>query len=595
MDAYGQLKSLLLYEEREQISLLQEALNSLLEETRDPEQIINKAVPLINKIFSQTIQKDRQGFVKVFSPVINELLTDTIQKSSSEIAVALAPVMGKAISSQIKNQRDEMVDALYPIMGNMISKYVTESFKEMLNEINQKVQSTLSFETLKRKVIAKIKGISETELLLQDSTKSYSIKTVFLIHKETGILISERSLSGESSIEPDMVASMLTAIRSFVNDWISQSDKHFELNEIEYGDSTIRLEAAGCCYMATVLKGAINRAGQLKIAKVFEHIVESHAQSVVKFDGDIQTLALEQINSKLDELFVKEEDIVQKDKKGLIIISVILSIFIIAGFWLTYKSYIANQAESKARSIIYTDPQLNLYAINIAVEGQTLIIDGRLPEKSIHERLLNKIAQALPKLSIKDKTVFTDAIPTHEQTLSMLESIINTLNLLKGNQISFQFEKGVVELNGLVTSHHIYKELHKKISELKGVVQLISKIKEYPTGETIVIFYETGEILLDEKNKILLDSWFEENGVKTLLELYKNVDLLVIGYSDKYGKLNNNVIISSKRSRNVLEYLLQKGVSKKRITSIGVSYLQSNIIEASVFDKRCVQIKWVKR
>ncbi|MEN8147532.1 MAG: hypothetical protein ABFR02_07920, partial [Campylobacterota bacterium] len=217
MNDYTRLRTLLLDQEQQQISKLKVELEALLEESRDPEQIIEKIAPLISGIFSQTLQENREEFVEIFSPIIGDLLKSMIKNSSAEIASVIAPIMGKAISEQVKNERDEIVDALYPVMGNMISKFVSESFKEMMLEINQKVQSTFSFETLKRKITAKVTGVSETELLLKDVSSSYVIQNIFLIHKETGILISERSLPTKAAVEPEMVASMLTAIRSFAN------------------------------------------------------------------------------------------------------------------------------------------------------------------------------------------------------------------------------------------------------------------------------------------------------------------------------------------------------------------------------------------
>lgn len=83
MDEYGKLRSVLLNQEQEKITRLQTALESLLEETRDPEQIVQKLVPLISKIFSLTLQDNKTEFVEIFSPIIGELLQNTIKDSSA--------------------------------------------------------------------------------------------------------------------------------------------------------------------------------------------------------------------------------------------------------------------------------------------------------------------------------------------------------------------------------------------------------------------------------------------------------------------------------------------------------------------------------
>jgi hypothetical protein len=57
-----------------------------------------------------------------------------------------------------------------------------------------------------------------------------------------------------------MIGGMLTAIRSFVNEWISSSGNTSELDEIDYGRSKIMLEVAGYCYLAVVVDGESGRS-----------------------------------------------------------------------------------------------------------------------------------------------------------------------------------------------------------------------------------------------------------------------------------------------------------------------------------------------
>ena len=597
MDEYEKLRSLLINDEQQQILKLEEALESLFEETRDPEQVIDRIAPLISGIFSQTIQKNKAEFIEIFSPLISDLLKKNIQNSSSEIAKIMAPVMGMAIKDQVKNQKDEIVDALYPVMGNMISKFVAESFKEMLLEINQKVQSTFSIEMLKRKITAKIKGVSETELLLQSASHSYIIQSVFLIHKETGILISERSASGEESIEPEMVASMLTAIRSFANDWISKNSDHFELNEIEFGNSTIRLEVAGCCYLAIVLKGNINRAGQLRITNVLEQLVEKYSECITSFDGDRETLPLEDINAKIDSLLNYDDDDNKeplKEKKSFMIW--IILFLIIGGIsWGMYNSYISYSAEKKARSLIYHDPKLNLYAIDVEVDGSSVSLNGRLPAKSLHNRLLMSISHELPEFSIDDQTVITEVILTNEQTFSMIKAIIDMLNYEDGNMIQFKFEDGVVKLDGVISENSLHEALLRDISNIGGVESVISTLQEHAINGTVELFYAVSKSAIDTNNKIIINNWFKSNKVKSLLKLYKNMDLLIIGYTDMQGSALRNISIATKRSQNVMAYLIKKGVPKNRLTYVGVPRPPYGIIDKTHQSGRCVQIKWVKR
>jgi hypothetical protein len=117
-----------------------------------------------------------------------------------------------------------MSDALYPIIGGTILKYLAET----MQEINTKVEQAVSVEGISRKVKAKLQGISEAELLMKETTPQ-TVKAVFLIQKESGLVISGVQQSEQEQLESDMVAGMLTAIRSFVNDCIAQSGNIAEI------------------------------------------------------------------------------------------------------------------------------------------------------------------------------------------------------------------------------------------------------------------------------------------------------------------------------------------------------------------------------
>ena len=110
----------------------------------------------------------------------------------------------------------------------------------MMREINDKLESSLSPERISRKFKAKFQGMSEAELLIQETTP-LTVKAVFLIQTQSGLVISAVQDSEREQLESDMVAGMLTAIRAFVNDCISQSGTIAEIDAIEYVTSTIVL------------------------------------------------------------------------------------------------------------------------------------------------------------------------------------------------------------------------------------------------------------------------------------------------------------------------------------------------------------------
>lgn len=179
-------------------------------------------------------QDEEETLQKALSPILNRLIDQNYKDSKDKIAKQMAPLIGSAIRQQIKSQKSDVVDALYPVLGNMISRYVTKTLEEMLNKINNQIQNGLSFEALKRKLTAKVRGISESELLLNENATA-NIRALLLIHKESGLVLAHSENPNYPISEPEMLASMMSAIRSFINDWIEQNGTDQEIGEIEYG------------------------------------------------------------------------------------------------------------------------------------------------------------------------------------------------------------------------------------------------------------------------------------------------------------------------------------------------------------------------
>jgi len=244
------------------------------------------------------------------SPIVNRLIDKNYETSKDKIASQMAPLIGSAIREQIKSQKDDVVDALYPVMGNMISKYVTQSLEDLFHKINTQIQNGLSTATLKRKLKAKIKGVSETELLLSEITNS-RVKAVLLIHKETGIVLAHIENKNHTINEPEMLASMMTAIRSFVNDWVEQNGSYEELGEIDYGGNKIILEAGGHSYLAVIIEGAAYKATYDVIRSTMENIILHYGDTIKNFHGDTDALDTEGLQAAMIPLLQDEED----DKK----------------------------------------------------------------------------------------------------------------------------------------------------------------------------------------------------------------------------------------------------------------------------------------
>ena len=287
--------------------VIQEILSSLSPvELRN--EVIQALVPEIDRVIRQRAQQNPHAMQEAFAEILPGAIESEIQRNPKQIANAIGPEMGAAIhrqiqldrsairdalapeigsfiKAQIELERDSMVDALYPVIGNTIAKYMAEAVRD----INRKVENTLSFEGIRRKVRARLQGVSEAELILRESFP-FQVRAAFLIHKYSGLVICEAQLSESERLESDMIGGMLTAIRSFAADCIVSPTGTSELQEIEYETFNLVMEVAGYCYIAVVAEGEMPKSFVNNLRNTLGYIVQKSGETIEKYEGDPETI-----------------------------------------------------------------------------------------------------------------------------------------------------------------------------------------------------------------------------------------------------------------------------------------------------------------
>lgn len=210
-----------------------------------------------------------------------------VDSHGDDVAEALAPVIGPAIRRQIRDAKDDIIDALYPLIGQIIGKAISEALRELTRNIDARLRQQLNFRDRLNRSIARLRGVSEAELLLRDSLP-YSVERAFLIHRETGLLLSHISSDSDARVEVDTMSGMLTAIQDFVRDSFSGGEG--DLEEITHGGRRILLEGGQSAYVAVVLNGVEPEGYNHLIRDVVSHTNIQYENELKHFDGNMKGL-----------------------------------------------------------------------------------------------------------------------------------------------------------------------------------------------------------------------------------------------------------------------------------------------------------------
>ena len=267
------VKDILLARERERIAEL-EAVNETL---RDE----------LTQL--RTEQHDTERTIAHIKPVMGDLVGRTIRDSPDDMAEALGPVMGEAIRVQIRDSRDDMVEALHPVIGATVQRSVIEALREFQRNIDARLKQTFGFRGFLRQFSARLRGIDPAELALRDAIP-FSIDQIFLVHRESGLLMMHAQPGGATVLEADLISSMLTAIRDFVRDSFNTDGRSPEVEEIQYGRHRIMLQDGSAAYAAVVIEGTEPEGFRGVLRDFVSELHIRYERQLRAFDGDPDTL-----------------------------------------------------------------------------------------------------------------------------------------------------------------------------------------------------------------------------------------------------------------------------------------------------------------
>lgn len=539
--------------------------------------IISKLVPVVDRIIQQRANQDIQQMAVVFADIIPVAISEQIKRSpekvaraiAPEIAIAIAeqikldrdsisttlgPEMGKAIKAQIEVERDAMVDALYPVIGSTISKYMGET----IQSINKQIESSLSPEGIQRKIHAKLQGVSEAELILREAV-NYEVQAIFLIHKASGLVIRAIQPNPDKRLDADLLAGMLTAIRSFVNEYIATASE--ELNEIEYSGSKIILEVAGYCYLAVIVNGEPSQDFIKKIRKTLSQIILKNDRQIQLYDGDPSILS-ETITSKLERLIKPKELQTSKSPKALIVLtSVLLSAILIPWGIIAYRSRVADRIERAVAVQLDANPELSVYRIEPQVRGGKLTLTGRVPNyylRNLAEKVANTFAVG-ENLKLQNRIFAVEVPPDLEIVAGEIERVTNLFNRRSGIEITTAYQNKQLIIKGFVSKDASEKDLIQAFENIPGVETIISKVSDRLPTISDRIYFESGSNRLDTQYKDAISA------IAKILITNSELNLNIIGHSDYLGSVPQKQELAFQRATIVKAALIAKGVEPSRL------------------------------
>jgi len=218
---------------------------------------------------------------------ISRVLAEAIVIRASrdkKLAQALLPTIEQTIKDSVRRDPKFLADAIFPVIGPAIRKAISESIRAMVQSLNETLTSALSWKGLKWRWESIRTGKPFAEVVLLH-TLIYRVEQIFLIHRETGLVLQHVAAPSAVVKDPDMVSGMLTAIQDFVRDSFDVKGDQL-LQSLNVGDFTVWIEQGSQAALAAVIQGNPPQEYRGKLEDALEKIEFEQSQVLQSFKGD---------------------------------------------------------------------------------------------------------------------------------------------------------------------------------------------------------------------------------------------------------------------------------------------------------------------
>jgi outer membrane protein OmpA-like peptidoglycan-associated protein len=251
-------------------------------------------------------------------------------------------------------------------------------------------------------------------------------------------------------------------------------------------------------------------------------------------------------------------------KRGQILAFSLVTIALILVPWGIYQYFKSteHQIEQKVTKVLKSSPDIAFYNVEADVKGNILSLSGKLPSQHLRDRAQTIAELAAPNLVLDNNIIVVDKPADMVQVAAEVQQVVKILNQIDGINISAQFERGNVVLEGTSIQEITIKNISKIFADIPGIRQVDNQIQIQPISIATRIYFNQNSSQIVEG-----DFLSKISQVKELIEQYPTLNLKIIGYTHETEKDNQSLAL--KRSQAVENYLEDRGIDRRRIQTVG--------------------------
>lgn len=502
-----------------------------------------------------------------------------LRKDDPQMTRALAPTVEEAITASVRRNPRPLADALFPIFGPAIRKAIAASLSSMLESLNQTLEHSLSWRSVQWRLTALRTGRPFAEVVLLN-TLVFRVEQVFLIDRESGLLLQHVKASAVPGKDAEMVSGMLTAIRDFARDSFRVAEDD-ALENLRVGDLSVVVEQGPHAIIAAVVRGTAPPELRGSLQEAVEHVHAQLGDALATFSGD--TAPFEAVRPTLEACL--ESRYRTTPKKVSPVLWFVLAA-VIAG--LSLWAYIAFTSQSR----------WNAYLDALRAEPGLVVIstdraDGRYVVRGLRDPLARDPASLVSASGLASEDVAGEW--EAYQALEAPMALTRARQLLRAPEgVSLALTDGVLSASGTAPAEWI-RESQRLSPFVPGVARfdastlIDAQIQQIARelSATPLLFVRGGTGFESGGDEVLAAHLERIRSLDTLAQLAGRPYVIeVIGHADGDGSAAINDSLSVSRANLVRSAIDGLRPSNIRAAATGVGSRQPAVESAADADKR---------
>ncbi|MEW6130723.1 MAG: OmpA family protein [Acidobacteriota bacterium] len=547
-----------------------------LQENDQPDETVQKpdlqALDEFGELRELLLAEDREQFAKLKARIENpqrraedlsSVLPDSIllrAKKDKALTKALTPTVEESLNASVKRNPRAIADAIFPIIGPAIRKAISNALRELVQSLNQALEYSISIKGVKWRIEALRTGKSFAEVVLSHTLR-YRVEQVFLIHIETGLLLQHVSATHTVTQDADMVSGMLTAIQDFVHDSFGTKSGD-ALESLEVGDLQVWIEQGPKALLASVIRGNAPQEYRRVLQDAIETIHLEQANALSAFQGEAS--AFEASRPTLEDcLQMQLQEQADKTRQPVLLWAIVGVVLIAVATWLFFSlrsqwrfdDYV-NRLQSEPGIVVVSQERRG---------GKFHITGLRDPLASDPQAIL-QTTEVNPQTVVSRWETYQSSHPDF-----VLQRAKGLLQPPKG--VALTLENGVLHASGNAPLLWV--------GEAERLAKLIVGVNEFKLDrlfdeqtrarvEKTLIHFNAGSAEILPTEREIMASLVEDLQAleKQFIAAGKSWRVEISGHTDPTGPDSLNQELQQERARNVIATLIAQGVSANNLVAV---------------------------